>query len=81
MPQAQLTKWGNSLAVRIPKQTLEQAKLAEGDRVEMVVVEPGTISIKAPRRKPTLRQMVAQITPENMHAETDWGGPVGREAW
>jgi hypothetical protein len=28
-----------------------------------------------------LDQLVARITDENRHDETDWGPPVGREAW
>jgi antitoxin component of MazEF toxin-antitoxin module len=32
-----------------------------------------------PRRKYRLRDLLAQITPENVHPETDWGRPVGKE--
>jgi antitoxin component of MazEF toxin-antitoxin module len=31
------------------------------------------------RKKPTLSHMLAAITPENVHAEVDFGSPVGRE--
>ena len=79
--QTQLAKWGNSLAVRIPRRTLEEARFSEGDRFDLVVVEPGSISIQATRKKATLKQMVARVTAENMHGEADWGAPVGREVW
>lgn len=77
----QLAKWGNSLAVRVPKVIADQAKLTEGDRVEMSITEEGAILLRPARRKYSLEQLVAGITPENRHEETDWGGPVGKEAW
>jgi antitoxin component of MazEF toxin-antitoxin module len=33
--KAQMVKWGNSLAVRIPKPVAEEAKLKEGDPIEI----------------------------------------------
>ena len=79
--QAQLVKWGNSIAVRIPKRALEEAHLSEGDSLELLVHRPGTLALKVVKKKPSLRQMVAAITPENLHRETDWGAPVGNEIW
>jgi antitoxin MazE len=38
MPKAQLAKWGNSLAVRIPKSVAEQARIQEGDAILIEVV-------------------------------------------
>ena len=33
------------------------------------------------RKGPTLDELIARITPENLHPETDWGLPVGKEIW
>jgi len=79
--KAQMTKWGNSLAVRIPKSIAETAKLRKGDALEIVVRRPGAVEIRSARRKPTLRELVSAITPENRHEETDWGAPQGKEMW
>jgi antitoxin MazE len=79
--RSQLTRWGNSVAVRVPKRVLEDAKLAEGDTLELVVTKPGVISLRATEKKPTLKSLVSAITPENRHRETDWGGPIGNELW
>lgn len=79
--KAQLKKWGNSLAVRIPKPVAEAAKLCQGDRLEFKVPGPGAIQIRSAKSKPTLAQLIRGINPENRHAETDWGQPVGNELW
>lgn len=78
MPKAQLAKWGNSLAVRIPKAVAEQARLHEGDAVVIEVLK-GHIELRPAERIPTLEELVAQITPENRHRETEWGPDVGKE--
>jgi antitoxin MazE len=79
--KTQLAKWGNSLAVRIPKPVAVAAELRMGDDLEVDVEGPGRVRIRKPKRKPTLEQLVAGITPENQHSETDWGEPVGKELW
>jgi len=78
MPNAQVVKWGNSLAVRIPKGTAEKACMKEGDAVEIKAAK-GRIELRHAEKIPTLEELVAQITPENRYAETDWGPDVGRE--
>lgn len=78
MASAQVVKWGNSLAVRIPKGIAETARMKEGDTVELNAAT-GRIEVRSAERVPTLEELVAQITPENRYPETDWGPSVGRE--
>jgi antitoxin MazE len=78
--KVQVVRWGNSHAVRLPKTVLEQARLRDGDHLE-VRVEKGRIAMEPAKPKMTLRNLVARITPENRHGEQDWGKPVGREVW
>lgn len=78
--KSQLVKWGNSHAVRIPRKVLEQAKLKEGEVVE-ITCRGGSIAIKKTQSKLTLEKLVADITPSNLHKEQDWGKPVGNEVW
>ena len=74
-------KWGDSLAVRIPKALAEAAGLEFGSEVELRV-EDGCLKIYPPRApRYTLEALVAQITPENRHEEWDIGPPVGKEIW
>jgi len=78
--RAQLVKWGNSQAVRIPKTVLEQARLQEGDELEIQVQE-GRITLESPSPKLTLESLVAGITRKNRHPEQSWSKPVGKEVW
>ena len=73
-------KWGNSLGVRIPKAIAEDAEIREGTNVDLIAKD-GRLVIAPVKRRYTLKDLVSKITPENRHAETDWGGPTGREVW
>ena len=48
--------------------------------LEVSLVEGGLL-LRPRRTEYTLEELLAQITPENLHGETDWGPPVGRESW
>ena len=73
-------KWGNSASVRIPAAIMEAAHLTL-DEVVDIREEGGSIVIEPIRaRGYDLAELLAGITPENLHAEVDFGGPVGKEA-
>jgi antitoxin MazE len=76
-----VSKWGNSLAVRIPLAIARQASLGEGDSVALALDGHGGIVLRPTRRKYDLSELVAGITPKNRHRETDWGEPQGGESW
>jgi len=76
----QLSKWGNSLGLRLPRSVAREAQLEEGDTVD-VSVENGTILIRPARPRYTLDELVSRINDRNRHDESDWGNPVGHEAW
>jgi antitoxin MazE len=78
--QTQVGKWGNSLAIRIPGSYARDLELKEGMELDVAVVE-GAILLRPRRVVYTLEELVSQIKPENLHGETDWGNPVGGEAW
>jgi antitoxin MazE len=77
--KTQMVKWGNSLAVRIPKPVVEEAKLKEGDSLEIEAAAEGLVELRRPTRIPTLSQLVSQITPENRYGEISTGAEVGKE--
>ena len=77
--KARVTKWGNSLAVRIPKAVAKSAHLKEGDAVELVPGEDGRLEIRRTSRLPTLAELVARITPENRHGEISLEKSIGNE--
>ena len=76
--KTQMVKWGNSLAVRIPKPVVEEARLKEGDSLEIEAAE-GRVELRRATKIPTLAQLVSQITPENRYAEISTGAEVGKE--
>ena len=78
--QTQVGKWGNSLAVRIPGVYAKDLGLAEGMELDVTPVRGGLL-LRTPKKSYTLDELVSQITPENLHGETDWGPAIGREAW
>ena len=77
----QVKKWGNSLALRIPAALGVALDLKEDDAIDMREENGRLVIEKKRRRYPTLEEMIAGITPENIHPETDWGSPVGKEIW
>jgi len=76
-----VSKWGNSLAVRIPLAIARQASIGEGDSVALTLDSDGGIVLRPTRRRYELSKLVARITPKNRHRETDWGQPQGEESW
>jgi antitoxin MazE len=80
-PRQTVSKWGNSLAVRIPAHAADSVGLSEGSEVD-IAIKAGTLVIKASRpRRYNLKELVDQITPENRPPLIKWGKPVGREVW
>jgi len=78
--QTTVSKWGNSLAVRIPQSIATEARLNEGDCLALDLDRDGSIVLRATRRKYELSELVSRITPKNRHGETDWGQPQGNES-
>ena len=79
--QTRIQKWGNSLALRIPKAVAEQVGVVQGRVVELDV-EDGALHIRpATPRVIVLDDLLARVTDANRHGETDTGGAVGLEAW
>lgn len=75
-----IKKWGNSFAIRIPKDILEKASLKEGEGVS-VGLHDGVITLKPTVQKETLENIVSKITQKNRYTETDWGVHIGNEVW
>ena len=76
--RTQLARWGNSLAVRLPRQVAEAAGLGDGATVELEVVD-GIIRLVPTRPSFTLEELLAGITPENLPDESFDDRPRGQE--
>lgn len=79
--RARIQKWGNSLALRIPRSFARESGI-ETDSLVDLSLEDGRVVI-TPLREPELRleELLAQVTDENRHSEWDTGPAVGNEAW
>lgn len=74
-------RWGNSLAIRVPKSVAMQVGLKAQDDLE-IEVQDGNVVLKPHlRRVYRLDDLVKRITPKNLHSEIDTGSPIGREIW
>ena len=79
--KTRLRKWGNSLACRIPKAYANEAGLEDDTAVNVSVIKGKLVIEPLVESKPTLKQLLARVTPENLHGEVDTGDAEGREAW
>ncbi|MBZ0315927.1 MAG: AbrB/MazE/SpoVT family DNA-binding domain-containing protein [Anaerolineae bacterium] len=77
--KTRVNRWGNSLALRIPKAYADELGIEDNAEVEISVVD-GRLVVQTEHHY-TLEELLAQITPENLHPETDWGDPIGKEEW
>lgn len=77
---AQVARWGDSLALRIPHALAQTLAVEEGKSVELTI-EDGRLVVCPIDEKPAYRleELLAGLTPENLHAEVDHGAPVGNE--
>ena len=78
--RSKVCRWGNSPAIRIPATVSREIQIEDGDAVELHV-QDGRFVVTPIRRRYTLDELVAGITDENRHEETEWGAAVGKEAW
>jgi antitoxin MazE len=79
--KTRVQKWGNSLALRIPKSFAAEAQLREDSPVELMLVD-GKLIIQALAEEPlTLEELLRGVTDENLHGEWDTGPAVGKEVW
>lgn len=77
-----LSKWGNSIAVRLPRNIVDSLGWREGDSLECIQKD-GAISIKKMHKveiKP-LNEIIDSFHTAQEISDIDWGKPVGQELW
>jgi antitoxin MazE len=78
---ATIQKWGNSLALRIPKAVARDTQLQSGSVVNLTVRE-GKMLVEPVRRTTySLGELLKGVSKKNLHASIDTGPAVGRETW
>jgi antitoxin MazE len=79
--RATVRKWGNSLALRIPSGLAEDARLTDGAEVDIAVKHGRLVIEPVAESEVSLAELVAGITPENLHREQLADRARGAEAW
>lgn len=79
--KSRVTKWGNSLAIRLPRPLTAEAGIEDGTPVLLSVVDGRLVIQRASEVESSLDELLDGVTEENRHAEMDPGPPRGREVW
>jgi len=79
--KTKVQKWGNSLAVRIPKAFAEEIGLEPQTAVDVSIEEGRLVVSRSQRISMKLEDLLQRITPDNLHRELDTGTAVGNEIW
>lgn len=78
--KTKISKWGNSVALRIPKSFAQQVNLQEGTPVDLKI-EKDQLVISPQKQKPDLKSLLSEVNEDNLHEEIDFGEPEGKEVW
>jgi antitoxin MazE len=79
--KTRVQKWGNSLALRIPKSFAVEAGIREDASVEMSLQGGRLVIQPLPEKRLTLGDLLKGVTDQNLHGEWDTGPAVGKEVW
>jgi len=79
--QTKIKKWGNSLALRIPKSFALNANLRQDELVDISVDKERIIITLIGDKEYSLDDLLAGVSEDNLHGEFDTGTPVGKEVW
>jgi len=79
--QTQIKKWGNSLALRIPKSFALNANLRQDELVDLSIDKERIIVTPIGKKEYSLDELLESVTESNLHGEFDTGAPVGKEIW
>lgn len=78
--EAVIRKWGNSPALRLPALALKEAAFSLEQKVTIVVSRGRIVIEPSEHVEYNLEDLLAGITPQNVHAEVSFGKPMGKEA-
>jgi antitoxin MazE len=76
--QVQLSKWGNSLGLRLPRALAAQIGASEGQKVS-IVADGARLIIEPVPAAFSLKDLLVNMTPDAMRDAFDWGEDAGRE--
>ncbi|MCW3488856.1 AbrB/MazE/SpoVT family DNA-binding domain-containing protein [Dethiobacter alkaliphilus] len=74
-------KWGNSLALRIPKSFANEIQLKNGSNINLSIAEGKLIIEPVDEKKYKLEELLEEVKETNLHKEYSFGKTEGKEIW
>lgn len=79
--KTRIQKWGNSLALRIPKSFAQEVGFESSSPVDILLEDGKLIVVPEAGSRFLLEELLQQVTKDNLHDEVRTGTPVGKEIW
>lgn len=79
--RSRVQRWGNSLALRIPRAFAVETSMDHGSEVELTLEDGRLVVTPLTEQVYSLAELLALVRPENLHSEIDTGPPMGNEVW
>lgn len=79
--QTKIKKWGNSLALRIPKSFALNVNIKQNELVDMSIDKGKIIIAPITQEEYSLEELLEGVSENNLHSEFDTGAPAGKEIW
>lgn len=76
-----IQKWGNSLAIRIPKSFAKNIRIDQGSILDLKTEDGKIVAQPVDEKEFSLDQLLKGVTKMNLHDEIDFGNVVGKEKW
>ena len=78
---AKVSRWGNSLALRLPKGLAASHNIFQDSNVEIIENDNGLLIRPSIPATYVLEDLLEMITDENCHSQVSTGSPKGVESW
>ena len=78
--KTKVSRWGNSLALRLPKGMAASHRITEGSDIEIIEREDGLL-LSPVFKQFSFDELMERMSPDNLHEEISTGEPQGMESW
>ena len=79
--ESKIQKWGNSLALRIPKAFAQNINVHQDTPVTITIENGKLVITPLAEDELSLDHLLSQITDDNIHQEIETGKAIGKEVW
>jgi antitoxin MazE len=79
--RGRVQKWGNSLALRIPKSIADEIGLGQNSSIRLMIKDQALVVTPEPGPEWRLEELLEKVTDDNIHREWETGAAQGDEIW